>query len=217
MLDISQRLTSQWTASDTSLPFINLITILSNTHFVQTLISARILCKWTCWIKMGWRSKGHFKTLPPKPCRTFYFSLVLHTLNHEQIWVFTWISIFPVGYTLIDLILVTCTPLYTSIPYFVGMCLLLLGRFLTAWVIGSGCINWCTEAADTDLSQPHSQGYKRCCLARGHCINGHYGLACSTSGLCSSSQSLGLRQGTHRRLWQRERCCPFFRWKIEFK
>lgn len=110
---------------------------------------------------MFWGSKGPFKTLPLKSYEIFCFSLVLQTLNHDLTWLFSWIFIFQVGYILIDLIFFIWILLSMSISYFVcvrvSVCSLFLVRFLTAWVIGSSCINWWAESADMELSQPHSR------------------------------------------------------------
>ena len=112
--------------------------------------------------------------MPPKSYETFCFSLVLQTLNHDLTWLFSWSFISQVDYTLFDLILIIWTPLSTSLfSVCVSVCLLLLVRFLTAWVIGSGCINWrWAETADMELFQPHSQGYKWCCLAEDTALMG---------------------------------------------
>lgn len=143
------------------------------THFVQASGWARILCKWTGWIHMVWGNQGHFKTMTLKSYGAFCFSLVLHILSHHLTLLITWVLFFqPVAPSLI------CSHYRNTsicIYFLFCLCLLLLGRFLSAGVIGSGCINWWAEAADWELSQLHSQGYKWCCLTGGHCINRHYG------------------------------------------
>lgn len=90
----------------------------------------------------------------------------------------------------------------------VCVCLLLLGRFLTAWVIGSGCINWWAEAADRELSRPHSQVINDAVWLEDAALMGIMdGPALFQS--CAFQANLWLRQGRSGRLCYREQSYPF--------